>query len=312
MSRTILLYLVIVVLVASSGCNAFINPDITTLTPAPVPTDEPPPTPVPQLAPGLTQEGVVNASALAASHDALLENTSFTVRRTVTYRTHTGTPVRRMTSVARVGDDELFLVTKRWNGTTPLRRVAYYYDGERLLVATTDAFATTYRRVSLETVTSLRSVVAGTDAERIERLFVAAEMRVVGRTERNGTMVYRLVPAVGQNQSNVTVSLSRSVNVHARITTRGLVRRYTFRQTLSGEGPDGAVVIVVSTRYTDVGSTAPERPAWYAAAVSATNTTKLTDLTSQRSGVRGSRGITRRSAARNDLPSFTIARWDIY
>jgi hypothetical protein len=277
MSRTSLLYLVIVVLVAFSGCNAFNNPDTTTLTPAPVPTDEPTPTPVPRLAPGLTQDGVVNASALAAAHDALLENTSFTMHRTVTYRTHSGTPVRRMTSVARVGDDGRFLVTKRWNGTTHLRRAVYYYDGERLLVATTDAFETTYRRMPPETATSLRSVVVGTDAERIERLFVTTEMQVVGRTESNGSTVYRLVPGIGQNQSNATVSIGRSVSVRARITDRGLVRRYTFRQTLSGEGPDGAVVIVVWTRYTDVGSTTPERPAWYATAVSATNATESTD-----------------------------------
>ena len=265
-----------VVLVALAGCNGVLGDgrdETETLTPAAVPTDEPTPTPAPTLAPGLTGEGVTNASALAAAHDARLENTSFTVRQTVTYRTRNGTPVRRVTSVAHVGEGERFRVTKRWNGETTLRRVASYSDGERLLVATTVDNTTTYRRTSPGTTTAPDSVVPGTGSEQLERVFLASETRVVGRTERNGTTVYRLVTEDGQRTRSDATTLGQSVSVRARITANGLVRAYTFRQTLSGEGSDGTAVIVVSTHYTEVGSTTVERPAWYGTAVAATNAT---------------------------------------
>ncbi len=267
----------LVVLVALAGCNGILNDggaEGEVFTPAAVPTDAPTPTPRPQLAPGLTAEGVVDASALAAAHDALLENTSFTVQRTVTYRTQNGTPVRRVTSVTRIGRDGRLLVTKRWNGTTTLRREAYYYDGKRLLVATTTDTATTYHRVSPATATLRRLVATG--MEQIERIFSITETRVAGRMVHNGTTMYRLVSA--RNQSEKTTPLGRSVSARARITTRGFVRAYTFRQTLSGEGSDGTAVIVVSTQYTGVGSTTVERPVWYDEALSETNATNRTTV----------------------------------
>jgi hypothetical protein len=266
----------LVVLVVFAGCSSILDgddPGTATLTPAAVPTDAPTATPLPRLAPGLTRDGITNASALAATHDALLENTSFTVRRTVTHRTRDGTPVRRVTSVTRVGEDGRFRVTKRWHGAASLQRTMYYNDGERLLVATTDANnATTYRRASSASAVG-GSVVAGTGGEQFERVATIAETRVVGRVERDGTTVYRLAPADGRQTRSSAVDLGRSIRLRARVTARGLVRSYTFRQTLSGEESDGTAAIVASTRYTAIGSTAVERPAWYGTAVAETNTT---------------------------------------
>ena len=272
-----LLSLLLVVCVVLAGCNGVFGGDTqetSTLTPAAVPTDEPTRTPLPQLAPGLTGEGVVNASALAAAHHATLEDTSYTARRTVTYRTPNGTPVRRIESVTRVADDGRFRITRRWNGSTSLRRVAYYHDGDRLLVATTDTDdATTYRRASPGTVVAQRSSVAAAGSRRIETMFVAGETVVAGRTERNGTTIYRLVPATPRRPPETATGLDRSVSVEARVTDRGRVRSYTLVQRLSGEGADGAATIVVSTRYSRVGSTDVDRPAWYESALAATDAT---------------------------------------
>jgi hypothetical protein len=269
-----LISVLLAVLVTFAGCSGVLDggdDDTVTFTPAAVPTDDPTSTPVPRLAPGLTRNGITNAGTLAATHDAFLEGTSFTIRQTVTHRTRNGTPVRRVTSVTRVGANGRFRATKRWNGTVPLRRVAYYDDGERLLVATTDADnTTTYRRASSATG---ESIVAGTGSEQFERVATIAETRVVGRAERNGTTVYRLAPADGQQTRSGTTDLGRSIRLRARVTARGLVRSYTFRQTLSGEGPDGTAVIVAATRYTDIGSTTVERPSWYEPAVAKTNAT---------------------------------------
>lgn len=274
-----LLPFVLVVCVVLAGCNGVFGPEgreeTPTLTPMAVPTDEPTPTPVPRLAPGLTAEGVVDASTLAAAHTAVFENTSFTVRQTVVYRGEDGTPLRRIESTTRVADDGRFRITKRWNGSMALRQVAYYDDGERVLVATTGANdTTTYRRLSPRAVAAQRSSVLGADGERIETMFVAAETRVSDRTERNDTTVYRLVPTGTRgNSSNTATVLDRSVSVRARVTEQGLVRNYTLTQRLSGDGAGGATTIVVSARYTAIGATDIERPAWYEPAVAATNAT---------------------------------------
>jgi|AntDeeMinimDraft_5_1070356.scaffolds.fasta_scaffold06009_3 hypothetical protein len=268
---------VLVVCVVFAGCNGVFGTEsderTSTLTPVAVPTDEPTPTPVPRLAPGLTAEGVVNASALAAAHTAAFENISFTGRQTVVYRTENGTPIRRIESTTRVADDGRFRVTKRWNGSTTLQQVGYYDDGERVLVATTGANDTmTYRRLSPRAVAAQRSSVLGASNGRIETMFVAAETRVFRRTERNDTTVYRLVPAAARREtSNTATVLDRSVSVRARVTEQGLVRNYTLTQRLSGDGTGGATMIVVSARYTAIGATDIERPAWYESALAATD-----------------------------------------
>ena len=261
----------LVVVVTLAGCGGVFGDGegTATLTPAAVPTEEPTPTPVPRLAPGLTREGVRDAGALAAAHDAALDGRSFTVRRTRTYRTGTGMPVRQFTSVTRVAGDGRFRITRRWTGETTLRREASYFDGERLLVAATVGNETNYRRAPPSSVRS--EAVAGTGGERIERVFTAAETRVA-RSDRDGRTVYRLVPAANGSDER----LDQSVSVRARITASGLVRSYTLDQRLSEREAGDASAIVVATRYGAVGSTAVERPSWYGEAMAATNGTTRT------------------------------------
>jgi hypothetical protein len=264
------------VMVALAGCSGVFGgeTETTTLTPAAVPTDRPTLTPVPQLAPGLTGAGVTNASALAAAHHATLDGRSFTVRRTTVYRTETGTSVRELTSVTRVASDGRFRVTKRWIGETALRRETSYFDGERLLVMTTDdEDETGYRRTS-STAIADEPTMAGTGSEQIERVFTVADTRVVGRIERNGTAVYRLAPEA--NRSNAG-NLDRSVSAYAHVSARGFVRNYTFDQRLSGESSGGVAAVVVSTRYEEIGSMTVERPSWYGEAMTATNATTRVD-----------------------------------
>ena len=260
----------LVVAVVLAGCGGVFGDgeETATLTPAAVPTDEPTPTPVPRLAPGLTRDGVADAGALAAAHAAALDGRSFTVRRTMTYRTGTGMPVRELTSVARVARDGRFLVQRRWTGETTLRCETAYFDGERLLVATTDAENDTEYH---EAPPSSARVATEAGGERIERVFTAAETRVVARSDRGETTVYRLAP-VERTRSNAS-GPGQSVRVRARITARGFVRSYTLDQGLSERQPGDPSSIVVSTRYTDVGSTTVERPAWYRTAMAAANAT---------------------------------------
>lgn len=259
---------VFALLVVFSGCGGIWGDEsnIETVTPVAVPTDPSTSTPMPRLAPGLTRAGIENASALAAAHDAVLDGKSFTIHETTIYRAANGTPIRRITSVTRIDNDGRVSVRRRWSGATALRRSESYFDGKRRLVATIDTSGeVTYRRTPLSTADE--SIVARTGSRRIERTFTVAELHVADRSEEADTMVYRFVPSEQQ-----TATLGRSVRVRATVDGRGLVRDYTLDQQLSD--PVGNVSSIrVSTRYTAIGSTTVESPAWYERALAETNAT---------------------------------------
>ncbi|HET7323989.1 MAG TPA: hypothetical protein VFJ06_06640, partial [Halococcus sp.] len=80
--------ILVAVLVVFAGCNGVLGsgsdePDIR-FTPVPVPTDKPTPTPVPQLAPGLTRQGIEYVSPLLAAPESFYRNRSFTIRANYT------------------------------------------------------------------------------------------------------------------------------------------------------------------------------------------------------------------------------------
>jgi hypothetical protein len=105
MHRATALRLFLVALLLLSGCNAFSGGDNTTrqtVTPAAVPTNGPTQTPTTQLAPGLTQYGVVDPVALGAAHNAALSNTSYSYVKTVSETYANGTLRARRTIKARV------------------------------------------------------------------------------------------------------------------------------------------------------------------------------------------------------------------
>ena len=261
------------------------------VTPAPVPTIEPTPDPPTEVAPGITEAGVRNASALARAHDAILEDTNYTVIRNVTYRAANGTVLTHRRSVSRVGTDGRRCVGRTWREATGLRREAVWSSGERLLRARTYANGTrTYRRTEFETADRGRAIGAGTGSGQIDRVFTVAEVRVVDRYEHNGTVLYRLVSASAARSGTSATDRSdrdgRAVSAEALVTIQGLVRSYEFQQTLSDD-LDGTTRIVVSTRYVDVGTTTVERPPWYDDALRATNGTKSTTASAAIGPARG-------------------------
>ena len=250
------------------------------VTPAPVPTTEPTPSPPTEVAPGITEAGVRNASALAVAHDAILEDRNYTVIRNVTYRATNGTILTHRRSVRRVGTDGRLYLRRTWDRATGVRREAVWSDGRRVFRARTYANGTTtYRRTESDTAGRQRAIGARTGSEQIERVFTVAEVRVVDRYERNGTVLYRLVSANATRSGTDVTDRSdrdgRAVSAEALVTTQGLVRTYEFRQTLSDD-LDGTTRIVVSTRYVDVGTTTITRPPWYDDALRATNGTEPT------------------------------------
>lgn len=265
--------MVFVVTVVLAGCNGVIGGDgesSATLTPAAVPTDEPTPTPAPRLAPGLRGDGIENADALAAAHDTMLENTSFTRRLSVTYRDANGTLRERTLVRSHVAADGRFSVVlerpiEPSTDHPDPERERYYFDGTHLLAADTYANGTTVYRNASTDYGPVRRAYAESDGEEIAGLFEGRETRVV-RIERNGTERYQVVsegPAP-QRRSDGSRGLPPNRSVRAFVDPEGLIHEVRLNRT-GGVGGNGRTT--ASLGYSGVGTTIVERPPWYAEAI---------------------------------------------
>jgi hypothetical protein len=280
MHRTTALSLFLIPLLFLSGCNALGSGDNTaepTVTPADVPTDERTPTPVSQLAPGLTRYGVVDRVALGTAHDATLSNTSYTYLSSVTERYANDTLRARQTTKARVVEPKgrFYFVNNhtlrrvpRVNNTD--RRIEIWSDGTRVLRAATVGNNTTYQKGSSVGV----STSDFSNGAQFYTLFRAINTRVVDRKTRNGTTLYRIkstkVPhpsALSEGRTNIYKN-PRNLTFHALIDSHGTVHEYRLAYTATGTARNTNVTtrIVKTVRYTEIGSTTVERPSWYEAA----------------------------------------------
>lgn len=276
-----------------SGCSALdgeSSPETRTVTPAPVPTTEPTPTPAPRLAPGLTAEGITNASALAAAHDAVLRDASYTRRSNLTITYRNGTIHERHRAVTRLGTghERLFRVA---SGTSVFAFVAgdsspsltramrneVYSNGTLAVSAVTYTNETTaYYEIATEPV---EESVAGTDRTYLARALGRTETRITGRRSRTDATLYRVVAteaALSAVRPLPTYGSIRKVRFRALVDSRGLVRERRVTYTATTDG--GTTVSVArSVEYRQIGSTTVSRPSWYEAAIenatTATNTT---------------------------------------
>lgn len=270
MQRTLgaVLLAVLVVLAGCSGVFGGSGEPTETVTPAPVPTDEPTPTPVPRLAPGLTGQGIENASALVAAHASFLRNQSFTRQSNSTGVTSNGSVLVRTTSMLRAGPpgEGLYSVIER-NGsylfegraTLPVHSEAWW-EGQRYVVKRTfQNGTTTYRQPPVSATRS--DIVAGTLPYRLES-FSTNNTMVSEHFTRNGTTLYRVR---GVTRSNTAGNLT----LRLLVDSRGLIHNYTTIRRL----PFGMNISksVTKTRFVAINTTdAPERPPWYDEAVNRT------------------------------------------
>ena len=245
-----------------------------TVTPADVPTDEPTPTPVPQLAPGLTRGRVVDGFALVNAHGAALNNTSYTVRRNSTTMFRNGTLFDQSTTRTQLAANEGQFYQIENSSAIPIRGLGtlserIYSTGERTLVARTENDSTSYAvpQSGGEPI-PVQYAASGFSRDRIELLFNTVETRVTGRTASNGTTLYRVV---GTNVTNpvafgsATLQNPRNITFQAVVDSQGLIREYQVSYTATKN--DSPVRVDRGVRYTDVGNTTIERPAWYEEAI---------------------------------------------
>ena len=280
MERSTVTILVFVSLMAVAGCEMpFSDGDggttAPTVTPAPVPTDEPTPTAVPQLAPGLTSEGVTDPFALAAAHATVLDGSAYTVRRNLTVRYANGSLYTQQSTDARIAANRTrYYVVQNVSGAIVVvesSSTATYSDGERLLVARTLNGRRSYgmpRDLDREPAPA-HELFSGSPPgdERIYNFFTAVETRVIGERTRNGTTRYRLVGAdvTGGADFGNQFGDPRNVTARAIIDSQGIVHEYRLRYegTLNGAN----ITVFRRAQYTEVGSTTVERPPWYEAAI---------------------------------------------
>jgi hypothetical protein len=280
MKRPFVASVLLALVVVLAGCGApFGSSDAgtaeRTLTPAVVPTDEPTPTTVPQLAPGIDGTGVTDPLALVEAHTAVLDERSYVLDRSLTVRYANGTVHRRQVTDARFAASRArYRIVSTYSGVpfdNESAAIATFANGDHVFLARTTNGSTIYELSHGfdGKPASPREVFADAfeGSERIYSLFAGVETRVVDRVTRNETTRYRIVGAAASDGGAVASQYGdpRNVTVSATIDTRGLVREYRLRY----EGTlDGTTVSVVRrARYTAVGSTTVERPPWYEAAV---------------------------------------------
>lgn len=282
MQRATLLALGLVGLVAFAGCNVFNSGSNTpAVTPMDVPTADPTLTAVPQLAPGLTQYGLTNASALIDAHTAILANTSFTVREVWLLKYPNGTVAARRVSTKRVEDDRVYRTYESTGLLEPAQQEVWI-GTKRSFGRITQNNSTSYYRISRARL-SHNELIPQPPPAFLDA--IASQSNSISKNvTRNGTTVYRLTAMSKNSSSQYAGSIL--------VTASGLIQQFTVRIPISFEPIPNASLSVRSVRITNIGTTTVERPSWYTEAVNATaanRTTATTTTTDER--MSGSRRI---------------------
>lgn len=288
MSQTSGLCLCLVILVCLAGCNALTGETTTeppSITPAEIPTDDPNATQ--RLAPGLTNHGVVDPSALANAHEAVLTNTSFTRKGTMTKKYTNGTiRTQRVMTTRMVAPKDRYYInveeyghnTNRYNQTPD--NLSYWSNGERVFVASPSSKmnTTTYHHWESATPADLESgFIRG---EMYSEWFQIFDTKVSNHTTHNGTTLYRVTATGIADPDRLTkifpdTKQPRNLTFHAMIDSRGLVHEYrlAYTATLTETNRPTPIQIVSGMRHTNIGATTVDRPSWYTTANRTTPTT---------------------------------------
>jgi hypothetical protein len=276
MNRGVVLALASACLVVLAGCGGVVTDgtdEPPRVTPAPVPAD-PTPRPTPEaspartLAPGVTAEGVVDATRLVGAHVSSLRERSFTTtRREVSYGEN-GTVRSSVIVEGTVAADRSRSYVQRRTDGPVLRRIGFAEYTERFVAGRTVAQRTVddgavvldrWRRETDRVGGSafLPDLAAGST---LSLAFHGLNFTLSPPAEGAARTRYRLV-STGVADPGVVVGLAggdaRNVSVAATVSGEGLVS--WFR--LSYVDADGDRVVRTTT-FERVGTATVERPAW--------------------------------------------------
>lgn len=219
--------------------------------------------------PGVSAAGVTDPLALADAHQSTLENTSYTLATTVTYRRPNGSLAARSTGTTRVapGASSYYVVSSRTqrNATRPLGVGTYQVA---VWANETDAVMASYPADAGPTYQQYSRVRAPSDPttqwELLYGAFAATNTTVVERFEDDGTTLFRIVSTGRPGPESAYPTRSRH-GFAAVVDSQGVVR--TFQQTYRTTFDDRPAVVSRTVRVTQLGNTTVERPEWYEQAV---------------------------------------------
>jgi hypothetical protein len=239
----------------------------TTVTPAPVPTDRPDGS----LAPGLTNDGVVDAERLAEAHRRALADRSYTERSlTVVTRRSGGSRLGARVLVSRRGAEAF---TIRYDLLGEPREAARSYEtvsavvwsnGSETVQAITDETGTRYEALG----TSFYGNYAAPDALLYARVLERNPVDRVERVTADGATGYRVTATLESPPPSFGLSgtvATGPADLVALVSTDGVVRRVvvTYPARYRGE----AARVEHRFEYRDVGNTSVSRPPWFEQAI---------------------------------------------
>jgi len=228
----------------------------------------------------------VSAGDLADAHDANLVDGPFTNVANGTVRYANGTLCFRSNRTAQVA-----------NATGPFYRVAQFEESlpypypDRLRTWSNGEQVVTDGNITYTLTQNPTRSDYDFRNSMFLTLFTALETRVVGQETRNGTELHRVRATNLTNSEYLPTPLTiapaqnpRNISFRALVDSQGIVRSYSlaYTATVTQRGANTTYRITQSARWTDIGSTTVERPAWYEAA--------------NRSTTAGSAGLVRPSA----------------
>ncbi|WP_276299229.1 DUF7537 family lipoprotein [Halorussus lipolyticus] len=219
------------------------------------------------LAPGLNESGVTDAAALSSAHANYLRNRSYTVVSNLTARDLDGAVRARADRVRKVAHDPLSVVS-RSNVTGEPRRIGLYRYDMAVWSSQNDTWyaierpnGTTYQRAGDDRRPPLAS---RTGRDSLFVLFSGLNTTLADTEDRGGTARYRVnstgIRSPDALASQLRADSVRNVSFSALVGDTGLVHEYAIEYT--AVRGDNTTRIERTVRFTALGETTVERPAW--------------------------------------------------
>lgn len=258
--------LALLVLLAGCGSYAVGSLDTPTVTPAPVPSDQPVSTAGQSLPPGLSETGITNVTALRRAHARVLSSTSFTRHTTLSIQYLNGTELLGVERTLQVEPaDDRFSYREVRTGSSAQRpsdtvRVSIWSTGDRVHRVAWLRNGTVRNTTSRRAAGGIARSVTQPPGTRIPSIFGGINVEVVEQWNENGMTVSR-VAATDASSSVLPLfpAPHGSAELRAEITETGLVRHIVV-EAVSRRGRL-TLKLHWTIRYSAVGETSVSPPA---------------------------------------------------
>lgn len=283
--------LLLALVTISAGCGGMPNLGGSTDS-TPIPTSTPTPEP---LAPGITDNEVIDAGQLLQAHRRMLDGRSYTIRSVLAVTDSTGSLIARQIVVVKVGADGQFTLDQRVEGRFPWENTTIpgpdVYPGDELVHPQSEQYIAAGRRRAWSNG-SVTYVAKGRDPDYQRYEAGDAPIRTtfldgggdihsyltntgpihVSTTQINGWQVYRIESTFDKTAMTTASRQDGAVTVVAAVDSFGLVHRLRATYDLPDQFGEGHVTDWF--RIKGIGETTIQRPAWVDDAENATDSTK--------------------------------------